>query len=368
MCFAKSKPSLKFNISVIPQEYLSILAVFYVRRKEKSTIIFKEYLVKNLLLIGSTCVDVIIKLDHLPVTGEDIHPEYQTFRMGGCAYNAARIPKALDLPVTFITPVGQQGVFGRFVWQHLQEEHFTGPVPVADQENGCCYCFVEKNGERTFISSHGIEYHFDPNYLSSYKDTVFDYIYICGLEVEEPTGEKLVDYLQSLPSGTVFYAPGPRGSFISQERTDRIFRLHPILHLNEQEVLDMATRFAGFTSSVTVSGAKSANVRIPMEEIQSAARALQQTTQNIIIITCGDRGVCWLTADGSFHRLASEQASVVDTIGAGDSHAGALLSALSMELPLEKAMLFANRISAQVVSTEGASIPDTLVREIASSL
>jgi sugar/nucleoside kinase (ribokinase family) len=39
-----------------------------------------------------------------------------------------------------------------------------------------------------------------------------------------------------------------------------------------------------------------------------------------------------------------------------------------MELPLEKAMLFANRISAQVVSTEGASIPDTLVREIASSL
>lgn len=46
---------------------------------------------KNVLVIGSTCVDVIIRVDHLPRTEENLHPESQRFAIGGCAYNVANI-------------------------------------------------------------------------------------------------------------------------------------------------------------------------------------------------------------------------------------------------------------------------------------
>ena len=44
---------------------------------------------KRVLVIGSTCVDVIIRVDHLPKTEENMHPHSQTFQVGGCAYNIA---------------------------------------------------------------------------------------------------------------------------------------------------------------------------------------------------------------------------------------------------------------------------------------
>ena len=59
---------------------------------------------KRLLIIGSTCVDVILRLDHLPTTGEDMHP-VQRFAMGGCAFNVAQVPKAYDVDLRFVTPI-----------------------------------------------------------------------------------------------------------------------------------------------------------------------------------------------------------------------------------------------------------------------
>ena len=74
---------------------------------------------KNVLVIGSTCVDVIIRVDHLPRTEENLHPESQRFTIGGCAYNVANILGRAGAPTTFVTPVGLQGVFGGFVEKQL---------------------------------------------------------------------------------------------------------------------------------------------------------------------------------------------------------------------------------------------------------
>ena len=38
----------------------------------------------QVLVIGSTCVDVIIRVDHLPHTEENLHPDGQQFAIGGC--------------------------------------------------------------------------------------------------------------------------------------------------------------------------------------------------------------------------------------------------------------------------------------------
>lgn len=291
---------------------------------------------KRLLIIGSTCVDVILRLDHLPTTGEDMHP-VQRFAMGGCAFNVAQVPKAYDVDLRFVTPIGDHGVFSDFVRAHLSNAGFRGPITVPDSENGCCYCLVERSGERTFLSVHGIEYSFHAAYMDAFAGERFDYTYICGLEVEEKTGGELVAWLEAHPdiAGTVVYAPGPRGIEVDADRTERILALHPILHLNEQEAQALA-------------GAET-------DSVLAAAQALHAKTGNMVVVTRGADGVLWISADGSVHSAPSVPATVVDTIGAGDSHCGAVLTGLTLGWTEDATMRFANQVASEVVAQEGGA-------------
>lgn len=291
---------------------------------------------KRLLIIGSTCVDVILRLDHLPTTGEDMHP-VQRFAMGGCAFNVAQVPKAYDVDLRFVTPIGDRGVFSDFVRAHLSNAGFRGPITVPDSENGCCYCLVERSGERTFLSVHGVEYSFHAEYMDAFAGERFDYTYICGLEVEEKTGGELVAWLEAHPdiAGTVVYAPGPRGIEVDPARTSRILAMHPILHLNEQEAQALA-------------GAET-------DPVLSAAQALHAKTGNMVVVTRGADGVLWISADGSVHSAPSVPSTVVDTIGAGDSHCGAVLTGLTLGWTEEDTMRFANQVASEVVAQEGGA-------------
>ena len=293
---------------------------------------------KRLLIIGSTCVDVILRLDHLPTTGEDMHP-VQRFAMGGCAFNVAQVPKAYDVDLRFVTPIGDHGVFSDFVRAHLDNAGFRGPITVPDSENGCCYCLVERSGERTFLSVHGIEYSFHAEYMDAFAGERFDYTYICGLEVEETTGGELVAWLEAHPdiAGTVVYAPGPRGIEVDTDRTERILGMHPILHLNEQE----AQALAGMSGSE--------------DRVLAAAQVLHAKTGNMVIVTRGADGALWISADGSVHSAPSVPSTVVDTIGAGDSHCGAVLTGLTLGWTEEDTMRFANQIASEVVAQEGGA-------------
>ena len=55
---------------------------------------------KNLLVIGAACADVMLWLDHLPITGEDINLQAQDIAMGGCGYNAAMCAFANGIDVS----------------------------------------------------------------------------------------------------------------------------------------------------------------------------------------------------------------------------------------------------------------------------
>ena len=161
---------------------------------------------KSVLVIGSTCVDVIINLERLPKTGEDLHPKSQSLAMGGCAYNVANILRQAGASFTFATPVGS-GIYGDYVASHLKASGFFTPVPRQEEENGCCYCLVEESGERTFLSCHGPEYSFQKEWLDSLDLAGYSMVYICGLEVEAPTGKNLVNFLEENRHMEIYFAP-----------------------------------------------------------------------------------------------------------------------------------------------------------------
>ncbi len=293
---------------------------------------------KQTLVIGSSVVDIIVRVPRLPKRAEDIHILSQQFSLGGCAYLVSDILRHFQVPYSLCTAVGGN-IYGRFVEEELRRRQVPIYVPRPEGENGCCYCMVDDSGERTFLVSHGIEYTFYEEYLHHIDTASIDSVYICGLEIEEYTGWNIIRYLQKHPDWTIYFAPGPRILSIPQEKLEAIFPLHPILHLNEQESLD-------FTRAATA---------------QDAARAIYAVTQNTVFITLGSKGA--LAYDGTaFYTAGAFPTQVEDTIGAGDSHIGALIASHRLGLTLQEALTAANAISSLVVRQKGGLLDDEAFR------
>ncbi len=290
---------------------------------------------KPVLVIGSTCVDVIINIDHLPVTEENIRPTGQSFALGGCAFNAANILRQSGAEFTFVSPVGG-GVYGDYVKKSMEEKGFEIRVRVPEEKNGCCYCLVEAGGERTFMSYHGVEYSFRKEWMKGLSAEDYSMVYVCGMEIEERTGGELVSWLEENPGPEIFFAPGPRAAHLKKEWVDRLYALHPVLHINEAE-------------SRILSGCN---------DMKEAAEELRRKTGNAVVITMGADGVYCLKKDGTVCAAPGVPAHVVDTIGAGDSHIGALMACLYRDMSMEEALEKANRVSSAVVSVKGASVSD----------
>ena len=296
---------------------------------------------KQTLVIGSAVVDVIVNIPHLPKTGEAVHISSQTRSLGGCAYLVSDILRHFGVPYSLCTAVGT-GIYGDFVHKKLQERGV--PIYVRrPEENGCCYCMVEIGGERTFIVDHGIEYTFYEEYLKKINTESIDSVYVCGLEIEEETGWNIITYLQKHPEYTIYFAPGARIMEIQPDRMEAMLALCPILHMNEGESL-------AFTGKKTV---------------EAAARAIHERTGNAVIITLGEKGsYCF---DGADHYAPPVPAAVKDTIGAGDSHMGAVISARRLGLSFADAIRAANHISSAVVSNAGGLLDaEDFARALAS--
>ena len=288
---------------------------------------------KKSLVIGSTVADIIINLDVLPTTTQDVHIKSQTMSLGGCAYNVSDMIRHFEVPCILFSPVGT-GLYGDFVRKQLAAKGLTSPVPTPDQSNGCCYCFVEESGERTFIVDHGAEYLFYKEWFELLPIEELGSAYICGLEIEEKTGSTIVDFLEAHREIPVFYGPGPRLAEIDPELMSRIFALHPVVHLNEDEVL----RYTG------------------KDSIETAARALFKLTCNTVIVTNGENGAFFYDGRDFIHVPPVKAEAVVDTIGAGDAHMGAVIACLSKGMSLYQSIASANRAASLVVSRKGGTV------------
>lgn len=286
---------------------------------------------QHIAFIGSSVADVIIRIPHLPVRQEDINIESQTLSLGGCAFNAAWMCRLLGGDPLFFSPVGT-GIYGDFVRRQLQE-HRIDILLESKEENGCCFCLVESDGERTFLSHHGAEYRFQKEWFSLLDSYGVDTVYVCGLELEEKTGIYILDYLQKHPQLTIYFAPGPRLSALSQGciKTKTLFNLHCILHLNEEEA-------CSFTGCPTA---------------QQAAESLYERTHNIVIITLGSRG-CLLQQEGKCTHIPTEAVQIQDTIGAGDAHIGSIIALREQGYSWQDTLRIANRICGYIVSIPGA--------------
>ncbi len=295
---------------------------------------------KKILVIGSTVVDVIININYLPGTAGDIHVKSQQFSLGGCAFNVADTINNFEAEHILFSPIGT-GIYGDFVREEFRKINRKSPIETPDMDNGCCYCFVEDSGERTFVSYHGAEYLIYEKWLKEINMQEILSVYICGLEIEDKTGEEITRFLEGHKEKEIFFAPGPRITSINEELLDRLFCLNPILHLNEAELFD-------YTKET---------------DLKTALIALYNRTNNTIITTLSDKGACYFNGQDII-TIKGHKQEQIDTIGAGDAHIGAIMACLAKGDDLDEAINKANTVAAKVVTVNGA----LLEKEVFDSL
>lgn len=112
---------------------------------------------KKIMIIGSTCVDIIINIDHLPKTEENIHPSSQSLALGGCAYNVASMVKQFGVPVTLISPVGT-GFYGELWQKNWRKTDFRSPsmYPARKTDAATVWWKPEEKGHLCLITALSI--------------------------------------------------------------------------------------------------------------------------------------------------------------------------------------------------------------------
>jgi sugar/nucleoside kinase (ribokinase family) len=234
------------------------------------------------------------------------------------------------------------GVYGGMVRDWLAAGGLA-PFINLDEDNGCCYCLIEADGERTFLSLHGAEYRFSRSWMADLDYSQIDSIFICGIDVEDPSGSEIAAFAREHPGLDLYFAPGPRIRHIPPDRLDALLRprapggLGPVLHLNLAEARDFTRR----------------------DSPQAAGEALFRITRNDVVITLGAQGCYYRGREDGEGFKPGLPVTPLDTVGAGDAHCGAVIACRKAGLPLPAACEKANALGAAVTGVRGATV-DTL--------
>lgn len=85
---------------------------------------------------------------------------------------------------------------------------------------------------------------------------------------------------------------------------------------------------------------------------QTLARALRAKGPAAVLVSLGAEGLCWVDAQGTL-SVPARAVKAVDTVGAGDTLVGALVTALAEGRPVADALAFAQAAAALAVSRTG---------------
>ncbi|MCG7586629.1 PfkB family carbohydrate kinase [Photobacterium sp. OFAV2-7] len=284
---------------------------------------------RQLCVVGAAVVDIVVETPTLPERGGDTEVAEKGIHVGGCALNIAIALNRLGIQSLNALPIGK-GNWATLIEASMTEKGVISELRNDQADNGWCMALVEPDGERTFLSVSGVENQWDQELLNSLPLQNDALIYISGYQLASESGELLVSWLESLPRTTdVFVDFGPRLAEIPAVLLERLLALKPIVSLNRQEAQILG-----------------------MDDAESFTRSWYQRYQCPLILRIDSDGALFAD-DNATGCVLPFKATVIDSIGAGDSHAGGVLAGLASGWDLADAVLLGNAIASYVVSHRG---------------
>lgn len=291
----------------------------------------------KLVVLGSINADHILNLENFPRPGETVTGSQYQVAFGGKGANQAVAAGRSGANIAFIACTGDDDTGERVRKQLASDNIDIAPVSaIADESTGVALIFVNGEGENV------IGIHAGANAALSTKRVDEQAARIAGasallMQLESPLESVLAAAkIAHQNNTTVALNPAP-----ARVLPDELLALVDIITPNETE----AEKLTG--------------IRIESDDdAAKAAQVLHDKGIATVIITLGSRGV-WASQSGKGQRVPGFRVQAVDTIAAGDTFNGALMTALLEDKSLPEAIRFAHAAAAIAVTRKGAqpSVP-----------
>ncbi|NDJ55640.1 ribokinase [Enterobacteriaceae bacterium 4M9] len=291
----------------------------------------------QLVVLGSINADHILNLERFPSPGETLTGHRYQVAFGGKGANQAVAAGRSGADIAFIACVGDDDT-GERVRQQLQKDRIDiAPVRVVKGEaTGVALIFVNGDGENVIGIHAGANSSLSPEMVQAERERIRGARALL-MQLESPLESVLAAAKIARESDTLTVLnPAP-----ARALSDELLALIDIITPNETE----AEGLTGVTVKDDASAAQ-------------AAQVLHEKGINTVLITLGKRGV-WLSENGNGQRIPGFTVKAVDTIAAGDTFNGALVTAILEGQALVHAIRFAHAAAAIAVTREGAqpSVP-----------
>lgn len=287
----------------------------------------------SLIVFGSLNLDLVARSPRLPLPGETILGEGFEMLPGGKGANQAVAAARLGAPTAMVGRVGRDA-FGDRLRRALDADGVQTQGVAIDDEHptGIALITVAQSGENTIVvvpGANGAIAPSDLDHLAALLPGAKGLL----LQLEIPLPAVVAAAQRARAAGVwIVLDPAPVPAAFPAE----LYTAVDILTPNQPE----AEQLLG--------------APIPtLADAQAAACALRDRGVKTAIITLGDRGVVYATAQQTGHQPAFA-VPVVDTVAAGDAFNGGLAVALSEGQPLAAAIAWASATAAIAVTQPGA--------------
>ncbi|MDF3829701.1 MULTISPECIES: ribokinase [unclassified Pseudocitrobacter] len=291
----------------------------------------------KLVVLGSINADHILNLESFPTPGETVTGNQYQVAFGGKGANQAVAAGRSGADIAFIACTGDDDTGERVRQQLANDRIDVAPVSVIPGEStGVALIFVNGEGENVIGIHAGANAALSPALVEAQKTRIAQADALL-MQLESPLESVLLAAKIAHQHQTqVILNPAP-----ARELSDELLALVDIITPNETE----AEKLTGIRVENDDDAAK-------------AAQALHAKGIDTVIITLGSRGV-WASVKGEGQRVAGFKVQAIDTIAAGDTFNGALITALLEDKPLNEAIRFAHAAAAIAVTRKGAqpSVP-----------
>ncbi|KFF71378.1 ribokinase [Pectobacterium brasiliense] len=291
----------------------------------------------KLVVLGSINADHILNLEQFPRPGETVIGEQYSVAFGGKGANQAVAAGRSGADIAFIACVGEDDI-GTRICQQLSKDNIdvSAVEAISGETTGVALIFVNADAENMIAINAGANAAVAPDYLHRHQQHIIDASALL-MQLESPletviAAAKLAHEHQT----KVILNPAP-----ARELPDELLSLVNMITPNETE--------AQFLTGITVE---------TEDDAARAAQVLHDKGIETVLITLGSRGV-WLSENGQGQRIPGYRVKAVDTIAAGDTFNGALVTALLENKPMSSAVKFAHAAAAIAVTRRGAqpSVP-----------
>ncbi|HEX7016204.1 MAG TPA: ribokinase [Cyclobacteriaceae bacterium] len=295
----------------------------------------------KILVIGSSNVDLITRVERFPAAGETVTGKLFVQAMGGKGANQALAAHRAGGNVSFVTCVGADA-YGEAALQYYAVEGLDVSLArrMDDSPTGTAMILVNDEGENVIVVTPGANEKLLPVHIRNISSEISEAsMVMLQMEIPLDTVKEACD-VAKLHNVPVLLNVAP-----ARKIDESLIRLTDILVVNETEI-------------ETICGHRIAEMG--EEGVIDMLFAMGAST---VILTLGKRG-CMVRSATLREHIPAFEVDTVDSTAAGDTFCGALVARLSKGANIVEAATFASAAAAICVTRLGAQPSVPLEKEV----